>query len=160
MSEHRPSDESLDGIRHEHSDVSIRPLAVFLVGLTILLMVASAVVAGFFNLFESQAAKLDVTPPLADVPAPAATGPQLQVVERRDLEEFRQRESERLATAQWIDKEAGIARIPIQDAIELTLERGLPHWPAVEASGGGSKPAPPAADGNQPAPQAEEATSP
>jgi hypothetical protein len=26
----------------------------------------------------------------------------------------------------WVDKEAGVVRIPIERAIELTLERGLP----------------------------------
>ena len=26
----------------------------------------------------------------------------------------------------WVDKEAGVIRIPIERAIELTLERGLP----------------------------------
>jgi hypothetical protein len=64
----------------------------------------------------------------------------LQVSPRQDLEQMRRREDATLNTPSWVDKERGVARIPIDRAMMITAERGLPEWPAVEATA-----APPAA---------------
>jgi hypothetical protein len=52
--------------------------------------------------------------------------PRLQTTPRVDLQQLRAREEEKLGTYQWVDRSAGIVRIPIDQAIKLTLERGLP----------------------------------
>jgi len=39
---------------------------------------------------------------------------------------MRAREDEILTTYGWVDRNAGIVRIPIDAAMKLTLERGLP----------------------------------
>jgi len=52
--------------------------------------------------------------------------PRLQTNPREDLAELRARESAQLQSYGWVDKNAGIVRIPIDAAIKLTLERGLP----------------------------------
>jgi hypothetical protein len=38
----------------------------------------------------------------------------------------RAREQEKLASYGWVDANAGVARIPIERAMELLVERGLP----------------------------------
>jgi hypothetical protein len=117
---------------YEHSDVPIRPLMISLGILAAMLVVVSGVVAGLFYLFEASAAKSDPKPlPLA-AEQPATPGPLLQVSPRQDLEEFREHEQRELTTPAWIDREAGVARIPIELAIKQVAERGLPEWPAVE----------------------------
>ncbi len=56
----------------------------------------------------------------------ARTFPKLQVSPPRDLEEFRAREEEQLHTYGWINRTSGIVRIPIERAMELVLQKGLP----------------------------------
>jgi hypothetical protein len=55
--------------------------------------------------------------------------PRLQTNPREDLLTLRQAEEQRLQSYGWVDKDAGIARIPIEEAMRLTLERGLPARP-------------------------------
>ena len=121
---------------YEHSDVAIRPLVIFLAGLTLSLIVVSGIVAALFFLFEKEAEEVDPVPsPLAAAEQPIP-GPVLQVMPRHDLNEFRAREQRQLDATEWIDEPRGIARIPLEEAMELTAENGLPTWPAAAAEGG------------------------
>ncbi len=58
--------------------------------------------------------------------------PRLQVIPAQDLSEFRARQGEELHSYGWVEPAAGVVHIPIERAMELTLERGLP---AREAQG-------------------------
>ena len=52
--------------------------------------------------------------------------PRLQTNPRQDLRDLRSAEDAALTSYGWVDKSAGIARIPIGEAMKLTVERGLP----------------------------------
>ncbi len=52
--------------------------------------------------------------------------PRLQTNPRQDLKDMRAQEDALLHSYGWVDKNAGVVRIPIDEAIKLTLERGLP----------------------------------
>ena len=52
--------------------------------------------------------------------------PRLIVTPAADLEELRAREDEELKSYAWIDRKSGIVRIPIERAMELIVQRGLP----------------------------------
>jgi hypothetical protein len=54
--------------------------------------------------------------------------PRLQVSPTADLLALRRSEDARLSSYGWGDRTAGIVRIPIARAIELSAERGLPGW--------------------------------
>jgi hypothetical protein len=56
----------------------------------------------------------------------AKPGPHLQIVPATDLNDFRANEETELSTYGWIDRTAGVVRIPVTRAMELLLERGLP----------------------------------
>jgi hypothetical protein len=119
---------------YEHSDVPVRPLGIFIGILAGSLVVVSGIVAGLFWFFEGEAAETDPPPsPLAEE-RPITPGPLLQVSPREDIDDMRKREREHLSTPAWVDREGGVARIPIDRAIALTVERGLPNWPAAEGS--------------------------
>ncbi len=93
---------------------------------------------GMLMFFNRQAAAADETSPLAVqnggpsigngalVPGGAATPGNLMVNEPLGLYQFRQQENQTLTTYGWIDRNAGVVRIPIERAKELLLERGLP----------------------------------
>ena len=119
---------------HEKSDAHARPIAVFEIGLLAWVVISAALMAGLFFYFTDRAAELDVdSSPLADTREPAP-GPQLQADPTTDIETLRAGEEERLNGFGWIDRAQGIARIPIDRAIDIVAERGLPTRPEAEVS--------------------------
>ena len=50
--------------------------------------------------------------------------PHLQTQPFKDIYLLRQNELERLTTYGWVDKNAGVAHIPVEDAMRLFIERG------------------------------------
>ena len=52
--------------------------------------------------------------------------PQLEVNERTELNDERLREEDTLSTYSWVDEGAGQVRIPIDRAMDLLAQRGLP----------------------------------
>lgn len=63
---------------------------------------------------------------------PSATAPpqypELQIAPKQDLQEFlakQQRENQQFG---WVDRTSGIARIPIEAAMQLVADRGVPNW--------------------------------
>ena len=120
---------------YEKSDLSPKAISIFGVVLSAVVIVAMLVAAWMFGFFASWQAKQDVPPsPLASS-SPGPPEPRLQVHAIRDMKALRAAEDEVLTSYGWVSKEAGIARIPIDRAMQLVLERGLPV----------SKPAPTAA---------------
>jgi len=60
--------------------------------------------------------------------------PRLETDERNELTEPRMREEERLNSYGYVDQPAGVIHIPIERAMQLVAERGLPVRPQGEAS--------------------------
>jgi hypothetical protein len=58
------------------------------------------------------------------------SGPRLQAKPANEIYDFHRQESAVLDGYSWIDRGAGTVRIPISEAMRLTLERGLPSRPA------------------------------
>ena len=53
-------------------------------------------------------------------------GPQLEMDERGQLNDIRIDEAETLNSYDWVDQKAGTVRIPIDRAMDLIVQRGLP----------------------------------
>ncbi len=113
---------------HEHSDVNIVAIlgfgaALFVVAAVVHLLIY--VLFGYFNSRENAR-----VPP--EYPLAASQGrreppePRLQIDPRQDLADLRAKEDQQLSSYGWVDRNAGIVRIPIEAAMKLTLERGLP----------------------------------
>ena len=56
--------------------------------------------------------------------------PLLEDDERNELTNFRTQEDEQLNSYGWVDQKAGLAHIPIERAMQLVAQRGLPVRPA------------------------------
>ncbi|HEV3510496.1 MAG TPA: hypothetical protein VGS05_02260 [Candidatus Sulfotelmatobacter sp.] len=52
--------------------------------------------------------------------------PHLEVDEQTELDDVRLREEKTLSTYDWVDKNAGTVHIPIERAMDLLVQRGLP----------------------------------
>jgi hypothetical protein len=55
--------------------------------------------------------------------------PRLETNERLELHDFRLNEEKKLNSYGWVDQKAGVVHIPIERAMQLTVERGLPTRP-------------------------------
>jgi hypothetical protein len=61
--------------------------------------------------------------------------PQLQVTPVEDLAQFRAGQEKDLDSYGWVDRSRGTVHIPIQRAMDLLLERGIPARPGAGAAG-------------------------
>ncbi|HWW83764.1 MAG TPA: hypothetical protein VNZ26_09195 [Vicinamibacterales bacterium] len=121
---------------HETRDANIRGVFAFGVGLVVTGVVVSVVVWLLFRYLaagENRASE----PPYptatassraapAGLQAPLPPEPRLQVHPREDLIDLRRHEDEVLGAYGWVDKNAGLVRIPIEEAMRIAVERGLP----------------------------------
>ena len=55
--------------------------------------------------------------------------PRLEVNPRQGLSEMRAGEQATLSSYGWVDKDAGVVRIPVDRAMEILAKRGLPVRP-------------------------------
>lgn len=115
-------------VHHEESDVDIGAIFKIGTGLIILAAAIHVVVWLVFVYFNGrEATNLITRYPLAagqELRLPPA--PRLQVTPRQDLRDLHAREDQTLNSYQWVDRSAGTVRIPIAEAMKLTVERGLP----------------------------------
>ena len=109
------------GLGHEHTDVNIRPIVIAGLGLAAVLVVIGALMLGMFDLFAAHEARVSPPPnPLAAAEGPRLPPePRLQVQPVKDLRELREAETTLLEHYGWVDKNAGVVRIPIDRAIDL-----------------------------------------
>ena len=112
-------------VHHEASDVSVSSVLGFGAGLVVIGLVISLLVWGLFLYFSEHAARRGST--VAGLTQHALPPPpRLQTNPRGDLLELREAEDRVLTTYGWVDRNAGVVRIPIEQAMKLTVERGLP----------------------------------
>jgi len=131
-------------VRYEQSDVRAGAIVRFAIGLVLVVGVASVVLLGLFALFARQQRRQDPPPPpLAPQAGRLPPGPRLQASPLQDLERLRAEEEKELTSYGWVDPKAGIAHIPIDEAIKIVAARGLP--PAAASPSPSPPPAPSAA---------------
>lgn len=141
MDEKAPLDVERDhsSTDHEKTDAHVKPLFYFLGALTLLIVIALAISVGLFNLLESREAATDKSvSPLAD-PFSLPPEPRLDTTSQGDLQSVLTETRGKLEGYEWIDEEAGVVRIPIQRAMELTLEQGLPVRQPIAAEAAGDQ---------------------
>ena len=136
---HDPAELHNEDVAHEHSDVNIRAIIMFAVGLVVVTAVVALLMVGMFKWLEGQAAKND--PPVSPLTTPPQAMPkkttspffgharsetQLLTNEPAALRKLRDDENKRLHRYGWVNGKPGVAHMPIDEAKKLILERGLP----------------------------------
>jgi hypothetical protein len=117
-----------ESVHHETSDINLRGVLVFALGLLITGIIIHLLVWLLFLYFAGRAAAATETQyPLArghgDRLPPE---PRLQTNPREDLRDLRANEDKILNSYGWVDKNTGTVRIPVSEAMKLAVERGLP----------------------------------
>ena len=138
------------GAGYEHTDASVWIIVKFGIWLAVSAVIIHVGLGVLFGLFVKQREEATHEFPLAGQEHRLPAAPRLQQFPENEFVDFRQREESILRNYGWVNKEAGVVRIPIEDAMRLTVERGLP------TRGAPPEPAPPdqAQPTTAPAPQA------
>ena len=113
-------------LKYETEDFSPRAIRWFTAGLAILaLAVIVSMALLLWVLSDGRPPRQGIVTPTAPTPN-LSPAPDLQVTSSRDYEEIRALEEAQLQSYGWVDRQAGIAAIPIKRAMELLARRGLP----------------------------------
>jgi hypothetical protein len=124
---------------YERTDIGIGGVLYFLLGLLVGGILVYFVVNGVYAFLQSrsEADQTPVNPLVTNAPADtrhveknypksAFPDPKLEEDERGQLNGIRLKEEQTLSTYDYVDKNAGTIRIPIDRAIDLIAQRGLP----------------------------------
>jgi hypothetical protein len=137
---HSPSNPE---IRYEKTDAHARPLYQFLFWISVITIVTAIFAMLVLKGLEAWRDKASTRATMAEPQeAQRPPAPRLDRQEQKTLAEFRHQEAEILSTYGIVDKDKGVFRIPIEEAMRLTVERGLPtagDAPAVPAKSAGKE---------------------
>jgi len=121
----------------EHEDLRASGPVYFMAGLALTMIVLYAIVFGMYRFLDNYTS---VHQPALSPMATAETDtrsithgdvqtfpePRLEENERTELRSYGKEEERKLATYDWVDKSKGVVRIPIERAMDLIVQRGLP----------------------------------
>ncbi len=136
----RRSDSTPTPHGHETQDVNIRVVALFALSMAVVLAGSLALMAWVFDILHTTPAGHGPRgAPLAATP-PRPPAPRLQTSPTGEMQEMLRAENARLQSYGWVDRSIGMVRMPIDRAMELVVEQGLPSWheiptPAAEPRG-------------------------
>jgi hypothetical protein len=117
-------------VAYEKSDVRVAPVAALLALLVVGGVLTHFGMTWFFDVLQADRER-------AQLPVPALAAekrlqfprdldrvkePRLQKSQSEDLEKFRRKEETRLETYDWVDKDKGVVRIPVAEAMKLLAD--------------------------------------
>jgi hypothetical protein len=169
MSDHTHNAHSSGHGGYERTDIGVATVVYFLIGLAVAVGLTYFMVDGFYRVLDRRfnATQTPVSPLVTNAPVDTRhlpseyrtdsegrdyekylekrfPQPQLETDEQTELNRIRLREEDTLSTYDYVDKSDGTVRIPIDRAMELIVQRGLP----VRSQGGAAGDAKPAPKGS------------
>ena len=122
---------------YEKTDAQAGPTyraGLYILGTMVLTALVLVPMYRFLGRREAAEQKPAATVLKPDAAAAAPVFPKLVASEPAVLAEFRAQEDAFLASWGWVEKDKGIARMPIDAAMKIVSERGLPTFPGPEPS--------------------------
>ncbi|TMA93651.1 MAG: hypothetical protein E6J74_17620 [Deltaproteobacteria bacterium] len=111
---------------YELSDLRPGYIAFFGIGLSVVLVISVVIASLIVHYKTVQHARQDTPIPRLAQEREATPGPRLQVDAHSELRQMRAAEDAALNNYGWVDKNAGIVRIPVDQAMEVLAKKGLP----------------------------------
>jgi hypothetical protein len=114
--------------RFDHGEVNYNALTKFAIGLILATIFSAGLVLGVFQYLLHREGGV----PASRIESPAQDarqlppGPRLEETPATDLQEMRAAEDQVLTKYAWLDQDNGIVRLPIDRAMDLIVQRGLP----------------------------------
>ena len=148
MSDEHLNHEHGHGVEFEHEDLSTRGVFGFMIGLVVSGVIIYFIITGMYTFLDKyEQSQMTSSSPLVKAQDSAMVGarrvtkdyvekkftdngaPLLEVDERGQLSTFVLDQEKQLHSYGWVDEKAGVARIPIDQAMDLITQRGLPVCP-------------------------------
>lgn len=109
--------------RFEHSDMSVALVAALAMGVLLYVTLTPFILTRLYHPAVSDVSReLKIKPP----------GPQLQLNTAADLVKFRAQKEQQLNSYGWVDRDKGIAHIPIAQAMQDVAARGIFDFPKAQ----------------------------
>jgi hypothetical protein len=140
-----------DDTGFEHEDLSTRGIVAFMIGLAVTGVVVYFIIVGMYRFLDNyEHSQMSTASPLTTTKGSIARvvtqsdmdktfkdngAPMLEVIEGIELRKDLVQQEEQLNTYGWVDQKAGVAHIPIERAMDLIAQRGLPTVPPAKAGG-------------------------
>lgn len=144
------SDEKLNhghsghGTEFEREDLSTRGVFAFMIGLAVIGMVIYFIIVGMYSFLDKyERSQMATASPLVTTKGAMSRvvtqddmdrtfkdngAPMLETNERGQFRDFLVNQENQLNSYGWVDEKAGVAHIPIQSAMDLIVQRGLPVY--------------------------------
>lgn len=107
----------------ERSDWPLAPIALLYVAILVLLVISTWVlIAAYPDSLPDVDRTLRIAPP----------GPNLTTDPQADLKRFRAAEDKQLNSYSWVDRQKGVVRIPIEEAMKKLATTGIPGFPKAQ----------------------------
>src|SRR5271165_777089 len=135
----------------EHEDLGTRGVFAFMIGLAVIGVVIYFIIVGMYSFLDKyERSQMSTASPLMTTKGAISRvvtqadmdktfkdngAPMLETNERGQFRDFLMDQEKQLNSYGWVDEKAGVAHIPIERAMELIVERGLPVIPAGKAGG-------------------------
>lgn len=132
MSELRDADNV--EVVHEESDVNVSAILRYGIGLFVIAAIVHLFLWWLLGVYEGQheRAQTQVYPMAAGQQNRLPPSPRLQDNPQQELQDLRAKQKALLEGYGWVNKEAGVARIPIEEAMRIVVERGVPTREAAK----------------------------
>jgi hypothetical protein len=143
--EHLNHGHSAHGVEYEHEDLSTRGVFGFMIGLAVTGVIIYFIITGMYSFLDKyEQSQMTSSSPLVKQQESTMVGarsipkdyaekrfadngaPLLEEDERVELGTFVLNQEKQLNSYGWVDEKAGVAHIPIKQAMDLIAERGLP----------------------------------
>lgn len=127
-----PTDADTDAHKkgYETTDVPFRPWAWFSFGFIVLMVIIYLAVSLFTRFLAGTDTVIGRTVHNADKSLGQFPQPRLQADPPADLQAYFKEKEQDLTTYGWVDRKAGIVRIPVDRAIDSFIRQGPPVRPA------------------------------
>ena len=112
-------------IDHESSDINVRGVVFAAMALGIVMFIAVGIVTGLFVYLRRAMNQAQGPTSMVLQETVLPPEPMIQRDPEGELRAMREQEARILDDYRWVDKDAGVARIPIDRAMKVVLERGL-----------------------------------
>jgi hypothetical protein len=126
----------------EHEDLGSRGVFMFMAGLVVAGIVSYFLIAGMYKFLDNyERSQMTTASPLVTTKGAMSRvvtqedmdkafkdngAPMLETNERTELHDFLMSQETQLNSYGWVDEKAGVAHIPIDRAMDLMVQRGLP----------------------------------
>jgi len=151
-------------VEFEREDLSPKAIFGFMIGLAVTGVVIYFIITGMYTYLDkyereqaSTSSPLVTSKAVMDRHIPYGPGedyvhqrfsengaPMLEIDERTQFHDYLMKQEQELNSYGWVDEKSGVAHIPIERAMQLIVQRGLPVKPegGAEQKAGAAKPAP------------------